>query len=184
MFIDEFSSLVTASLESGIRSYWTRETYRLSGDFSSVIKNDVKEDKQLIAIGDLVFPIIVLLVGTLLALLEFIAEYVYHQVELIKSRRSQIPPLKVIRAKRINLRKWINKYSSKDPGCYKMSEFSSREDVSKFIMNKKRKIMKREKFPKGKLKGGYLVPKKLKQRTGRRIIKVVPINSDINETEV
>jgi hypothetical protein len=66
-----------------------------------------------------------------------------------------------------------------------MSEtLSSREDVSRVIMNKKREIMKQIKFPEKKLKGGYLVPKKLKERTDRRIIKVVQINPEIDESAV
>ncbi|KAL7036435.1 hypothetical protein ACKWTF_008807 [Chironomus riparius] len=181
MYIDEFSSLVTATLESGIRSYWTKETYRLSGDFSNVIKNEVNEERKFVEFRDMAIPAVVLLVGSIVALLEFVAEIIYHHGKIIKSKRSKVAPLQISRTI-TNLHKWADKYSKKEQRSYNM--LSSREDVSKVIMNKKREIMKLAKFPEGKLKSGYLVPKKFKQRIRRRNIKVSPINAEIGETEV
>jgi len=184
-FIDEFSRFVSSTLEAGIRSYWKQKVFYNSSNVQKIARNT---EKDFIEFQGMMLPIVVIIIGSLLAFFVFVLENVKYYREYIRlnmiSSVHPAPQISQRKSKRINLRKWVNKYSRKDPGNCKISELSSREDVSKFIMNKKREIMKREKFPEGKLKGGYLVPKKLKQRTGRRIIRVVPINSEIMETEV
>ncbi|CAG9805202.1 unnamed protein product [Chironomus riparius] len=184
IFSDEFSRLAALSLESGIRSYWTMETYRLSGGFSNAVnyRNDL--GRTFIKFEDLAFPLIVFLVGISVASFEFIAEIVKNHFMLLQLRRLMVAPKPTIQVNKTapNLQKWIIKYIKKDSRCLKITkELKSNEDISKILKNKKRDIMKNAKFQEGKLKGGYLVPKRLKQR---RIIGVIPKQSDTNETKI
>ena len=76
-FFDEFSRFVSTTLESGIRSYWTKKVFYESSDRHNHIHNAAEnEQKDFIEFQDMFLPIVVIIVGSLLALFMFVLEHV------------------------------------------------------------------------------------------------------------
>ena len=175
-FFDEFSRFVSTTLESGIRSYWTKKVFYESSDRHNYIHNAAEnEQKDFIEFQDMFLPTVVIIVGSLLALLMFVLEHVKFYRKSIHLKNSKVAP-QISRTfkRKTNLRKWEAKFIRKSLKSSSTKEgIVSRKEVEQIIIKMNHEGINQTKFlNEGILRGGYWVSKKLKPRKKNSILMV------------
>lgn len=179
LFFDEFSKFVSATLESGIRSYWTKKVFFESSDTNSYVHNTTdNQRKDFITFQDMLLPIVVIIVGSLLALLMFVLEIAKFYCKSSHFKNFKVTPqLSHTLKSKINLRKWKQKFVRKSSKASRTSDgIVSRKEVEQIIIGIKRETIKQIKFQKEeRLIDGYWVSKKFKHGKMNCIEKVSPV---------
>ncbi|CAG9805203.1 unnamed protein product [Chironomus riparius] len=126
----------------------------------------------------MLLPIVVIIVGSLLALLMFVLEIAKFYCKSSHFKNFKVTPqLSHTLKSKINLRKWKEKFVRKSSKASRTSDgIVSRKEVEQIIIGIKRETIKQIKFQKEeRLKGGYWVAKKFKHGKNNCIEKVYPV---------
>lgn len=171
-YIDEFRSLISKLMESGIYKFWKESEYK-----HLVLKESAGSELDSY---DMTVPLVIVLIGGFLSFFAFLTEIVWYRYgDRIMRLLSIISSRVHVQAKKrkINFKKWRLKFFYKKPKSVKIQEkfLKIKIDLEKLSgRNDKEFVKSRE-----SVKGGYLVFEKFKlkrkaRKTKPKIVQVAP----------